>query len=56
MKRREAIKAMSVAAGAATAGPMFNVGRYRLFAASQQEYSARAVALMWIISTTSPTW
>ena len=46
MKRREAIKAMSIAAGAATAAPMFNVGRYRLFAASQQEYSARAVALM----------
>ena len=46
MKRREAIKAMSIATGAAAAGPMFNVGRYRLFAATQQEDSARAVALM----------
>jgi membrane dipeptidase len=42
MSRRTAI----VAAAATLAAPMLNRGRYRLFAQSQREYSARAVSLV----------
>ena len=34
------------AAGALVAAPMLNLGRYRLFANTQQQYSARAIKLM----------
>ncbi len=41
MNRRSFFKA----AGLAGAAPMLNVGRYRLFAQSGREYSARAIEL-----------
>jgi membrane dipeptidase len=44
--RREALKRTAVAGMGALIAPMFNRGRYRLFADSPAEYSARAVDLV----------
>jgi len=46
LDRRTLLKGALGAAAAAVAAPMLNRGRYRLFAASAPEYSARAIALM----------
>lgn len=46
LTRRELIKAAGKAGVATLAVPFVNRGRYRLFAASQKEYSARAVELV----------
>lgn len=46
ISRRDAVKALARACGAALAAPMLNLGRYRLFAASPTEYSARAIRLV----------
>jgi membrane dipeptidase len=46
MSRRDMIKGGLAAAGAAAVAPMVNRGRYRVFAQSQTEYSARTIALM----------
>jgi membrane dipeptidase len=46
LSRRSLLKTSAVAAAAALAAPMINLGRFKLFAQSTQEYSARAVALM----------
>lgn len=39
-------KFLAAAAGAVAASPFVNIGRYRLFAASQYEYSDRAITLV----------
>ncbi len=44
--RRSALRVMAAGAGAVLGAPMINSGRYRLFAASAQEYSARCLKLM----------
>jgi membrane dipeptidase len=44
--RRNLLKALVVATPAAALAPMINRGRYRVFAGSPQEYSARAVDLV----------
>ena len=44
--RREALKRAAFAGAGALAAPMFNRGRYRVFAASPTEYSARAIDLV----------
>jgi membrane dipeptidase len=46
MKRREAVRAIAVAAGAGVLAPFVNLGRYRVFGASTVEYSARCIKLM----------
>jgi membrane dipeptidase len=46
VSRRAALKALGSAASAIVAAPMLNLGRYQLFAHSQQQYSARAIKLM----------
>ena len=46
MKRREAVRALAVAAGAGVLAPFINLGRYRVFAASAVEYSDRCIRLM----------
>ncbi len=46
LTRREAVKAATATLGAACAGPAFNLGRFRFFRGSQQEYSARCVDLV----------
>ena len=46
LTRRELIKAAGMAGVATLAVPFVNRGRYRLFAASEKEYSARAVGLV----------
>ena len=46
MKRREAIRALAVTAGAGVLAPFINLGRYRVFGASTVEYSARCIKLM----------
>lgn len=46
MSRREVLKLVAVAGVGALAAPMFNRGRYRVFAAVPNEYSARAVDLV----------
>ena len=46
ISRRALLRSAAVSAGAALAAPMLNLGRYRLFAASPTEYSARAIALV----------
>jgi len=46
LSRRMALKAMAGSCAAALAAPMLNRGRFRLFAQSAQEYSARAIALV----------
>lgn len=46
ISRRDALKALAGAGGAALAAPMLNLGRYRLFASSPEEYSARAIRLV----------
>lgn len=46
LSRRELLKAATGAAGAMIFAPMINLGRYRLFAGSPQQYSARAIKLI----------
>jgi membrane dipeptidase len=46
ISRRAAFGMLGGAAGALVAAPMLNLGRYRLFANTQQQYSARAIKLM----------
>jgi membrane dipeptidase len=46
MSRRSALRVFAGTAGSLLAAPMINLGRYRLFASSPQEYSARCIALM----------
>src|SRR4030095_392537 len=46
MKRREAVRALAVAAGAGVLAPFINLGRYRVFAASAVEYSDRRIKFM----------
>ena len=46
MSRRDALRAGAVTAGAFFAAPFINVGRFRLFASSATEYSARCLELM----------
>lgn len=44
--RRESIKRMALASAGVVAAPMLNRGRFRLFAGSPAEYSARAIDLI----------
>jgi len=46
LSRRELLKSAAAAGLATLAAPMINLGRYRLFAASQKTYSARAIDLV----------
>ncbi|MGH9754554.1 MAG: dipeptidase [Blastocatellia bacterium] len=46
MRRRQLLKSIAGAGLGAACAPMINRGRYRLFAGSNQEYSARAVELV----------
>jgi membrane dipeptidase len=46
LSRRELLRGAAAAAGAALVAPMLNRGRYRLFAHSTDDYSARTIALM----------
>ena len=46
MQRRQLLKAVASAGLGAVCAPMINHGRYRLFAGSNQEYSARAIQLV----------
>src|SRR5687767_15681561 len=46
LSRRALLRHAATAAGAALAAPMLNRGRFRLFAHSLDEYSARTIALM----------
>ena len=46
MTRRDTLTTLGMAAGAILAAPMINVGRYKLFAGSEDEYSARAIELI----------
>jgi membrane dipeptidase len=44
--RRDALRALASSAVAVLAAPAFNIGRYRVFALDQQQYSARCLKLM----------
>ena len=44
--RREALRRAALAGAGALAAPMLNRGRYRIFAASQEQYSSRAIELV----------
>ena len=46
LTRREMIKRTAMAGAAVVAAPMINLNRYRIFAGSTKEYSARAIDLM----------
>ena len=46
LSRRRLLHNAAAAAGAALAAPMLNLGRFRLFAHSTDDYSARTIALM----------
>lgn len=46
MNRRDAVKLVTAAAGAAALAPFINRGRYRLWASSPVQYSARCITLM----------
>jgi membrane dipeptidase len=46
LSRRDLLRGAVAAAGAALGAPMINRGRFRLFAHSLDEYSARTIALM----------
>ena len=46
LSRRDLLRSSAAAAGAALAAPMLNLGRFRLFAHSLDDYSARTIALM----------
>jgi membrane dipeptidase len=46
ISRRESIKKLALAAAGLAAAPMLNRGRFRLFASSPVEYSARAIDLI----------
>jgi membrane dipeptidase len=46
ISRRTLLRAAAGGCAAALAAPMLNLGRFRLFAHSAQEYSARAIALV----------
>ncbi len=44
--RRDAVKTLATAGAVLLGAPLINRGRYRLFARTQQEYSARAIGLI----------
>jgi membrane dipeptidase len=46
VSRRDALRTTAGALGAVLAAPMLNIGRFRLFAGSTVEYSARCLTLM----------
>jgi len=46
LSRREMLKVTTLAGAGMLAAPMINRGRYRIFASSPKEYSARAIDLM----------
>jgi membrane dipeptidase len=46
VNRRDVVRSGAVTLAAVVAAPMINLGRYRLFAGSQTQYSARCLALM----------
>jgi membrane dipeptidase len=46
MTRRNALKIIAGGTGAVLSAPMINMGRFQLFSASQETYSARAVSLI----------
>ncbi len=46
LSRRTALKAIAGSCAAVVAAPMLNLGRFRLFAESARQYSARAIALV----------
>ena len=46
ISRRDALRATAGALGAVIAAPMINIGRFRLFAGTNVEYSARCLTLM----------
>jgi membrane dipeptidase len=46
LTRREAIKAAASATAFVACAPMLNLGRYRLFAGQQEQYSARTIRLV----------
>lgn len=46
LSRRTLIKGAAAACAGALAAPMLNLGRFRLFAGTLQDYSARAIALV----------
>jgi membrane dipeptidase len=46
MSRRDVLRAGALTAGALAAAPFINLGRFRLFASSTTEYSARCLELM----------
>ena len=55
LSRRDLLRSSAAAAGAALAAPMLNLGRFRLFAHSLDDYSARTIALMAVITWSSIT-
>jgi membrane dipeptidase len=46
LSRRTLVRGTAMAAGAALVAPFFNIGRHRLFAWSQQEYTRRCIDLV----------
>ena len=46
LSRRSFVRGAAVTAGAATFAPFLNLGRFRLFGWSAQEYSARCIDLV----------
>ena len=46
ISRRGLLKSMAVAGFGVAAAPMLNIGRFKIFARSPTEYSARAVDLV----------
>ena len=46
VNRRDALRALAGAAAGIMGAPMINLGRYTLFASTQQQYSARTIKLM----------
>src|SRR5688572_20324254 len=46
ISRRALLKGSAAAIGGALAAPMINLGRFRLFAQTTDDYSARTIALM----------
>ena len=46
MKRRDALKLIGGTAGGILIAPMINIGRFRVFAGVEREYSARTIDLI----------